>query len=459
MKYVYYVAIAILFLIVTSCNKADKRVNWVHLDGYQFPVNMSHFADYVNTDEPGNVLGHVKYGANGDDNDWKLIEYTGEISDSKGFITGINLPESTIGDITPLSTGIKGIIRTDSKVEVWDGFIYPGEPVSVDPDTLGPLGAFVISTPSLEEVTTTPVLQYCLFPGSTFPVELKAKNSVYASNFGITLKAPLQTDHTRLSVQVPEGVWYALAYYNGTWNEPTEFPVSNSSALIWNDIPFTEYVDIIFNKDVDPFLPPYMFSFTGEWISNFKVMLRWADYPDELLTGYNILRSNNNNLADAEMINPSPVTIGEAQDEGILYTFIDENVESDQCYYWLQKTRQDSEPSYYGPVFVTVNQVGPPNWNSITPAYPNPSDGLFVLRYTLRNSYTPQDSAEVNILIINEQYQVVRNYEYHKNPGSYHVLVDISDMPEGLYRVYYWIKTEGKNYYSYGDVLKKSFTK
>ncbi len=426
---------AILFVLIGCSNTDnDTKEGWENLSGYDFPVYAGHFADYVQTDSYGNVLGNIDYGSNDDDKDWEWFEYSSKNSVTNNLITGISFPETNN-------------LSHNNNIKSFDahGFIYPGVSETIIPDSVYLNVPFVFKTPALDVCPTTPVIEYQVFPSP--PVELSLKDPIYLFSFGVKLFTASQTDHSQLSVTVPAGYWYALAFYNNQWNHAIpSYPAIGPIEISWDDIPFSDTVQVVFSM-ADPFVPPPFFSFTAMVTNDYHVQLIWITESETNVQGYNLYRSNDVNLSSATVINDSLISSDHPPYQQHTYTFIDDTVELNHTYYyWMEKLSTDSHSSYYGPICVTVD---PPPRNFIYPAYPNPFIDNFHLLYSIL------DSARVNILVINRGYEVVRSYQGNQNGGIHSQSFNMQDLPVGLYRVFYWIEMNNKSYYSYGDVLKQ----
>lgn len=450
MRYISFFLLCCL-LVLTGCSKSGNKQNWVKFEGYDFSVNMSHFADFVQTDEVGQVYGTQHYGINGDNNDWEVFEYKGKSKSSKDYLTGLS-SEDDINDISmqmPRSF-TKSSNHLDGK-PAKDGTIEPGVPEVIDLSDFGINEPFIINTPSLQEVPTTPIINYVITPGSVIPIEFKNKTDIYYYRLGIMLSTSSPNDHSRVSITVPAGTWYSLAYYDGDWQQPSEYPVVGPATLYWDDIPFTQAVNTVFSNN-DPCVPPAVIPFMAELTSSFDVKLTWHSYTQYTYQGFDILRSQNNDLISAEVLNQYPITNGTVNGDQITYSFTDTNHDYNiTYYYWLQIYNNDESINFYGPISITIPQdpmPPPPIINKVYPAYPNANNGFFSVKFCLSNT------TNVNLLIINEQYEVVRSYLWTKPSGAYHYVVDIRDKPKGLYRIYFWMETAEKTYYAYGDVLK-----
>ncbi len=445
MKTIHIAIAMILLIILMGCDKRDDQDKWVNLAGFNFPVNVSHFADYDSTDYQGNLFGKVQYGSGGDNNDWKVFEYNGKGSIAPDLITGLSAFD--YGNYQSASHTSSRLAQQTGSSKNHDahGFIHPGVPETIVPDSVHMGMSFIFKTPSLLEVSTTPVIEYQVFP-------IVPENAPFMySYFGINLFTESQTDHTQLSVTVPVGYWEAYAFYDNTWHDAAPFdPLYGPGDLSWDDVSFSDTVQVIFSL----LEPPPQPTFSAEVTNDYHVKLNWITYHEYQVQGYNILRSESSSIQTATVINDSLIPFQEPSTESHTYTFMDENVNLNQTYYyWLQIVNLDYE-SLCGPRQVTVIYTGDnPSENKVYPAYPNSCTEWITLPYSIT------DSARVTIVLLNTDNQVVLSWQNNYASGSHEVQFNLGDFPVGLYRVFYWIKMTNKSYYSYGDVLKVSSRK
>ncbi len=452
MKYLSYLALLICLLIVMGCDKRDEDKHWIHLNGFDFPVNISHFADYDNTDAEGNLLGHVNYGSGGDNNDWKVFTYHGQDRSMPSMLTGLAMPDNQSYNSVSQSASYSHAKSDFDRSFDAHGFIYPGVPETIIPDSICINLPFTFKTPSLEQVSTTPVIEYQVC--RSIPIELPPEDPSYVYYyFGVNLTTASLSDHTKLSIAIPAGIC-ASAYYNDTWHQTYLYPAYGPSEISWDNIPFADTVKVVFSAP--PYMSPELDPFTSEITDDFQVHLTWVTESETDILGYNLLRSDSNDLQDAVMINDSLITRGDLPPwNQCTYNYFDATVEPNHnYYYWRQELTTYSQPHLYGPITATVPvysfPTGYPYGVAVYPAYPNPGSGIFTTKFELL------DSTEVNVLVVNKQHEVVLSSMTTQRFGKHTKQVNINDQPDGLYRVYYWFEKDNKKYYSYGDILKQT---
>lgn len=198
-----------------------------------------------------------------------------------------------------------------------------------------------------------------------------------------------------------------------------------------------------------PVIPIY---FHGVLTAENNVRLEWT-YFDTGLQGYRLYRSQSNAIEQASLITPNMIP---AFNDSTLHSFsyIDDDVENHTTYYyWLQCVQVDSSTELHGPVTVNVVYDDPPPVvvTTVATAYPNPCHDILHLDFSIKSG----SPASATILILNTELSMVKEVlKTFVVPGLHTANPDISDLPDGLYRVYYWIEQDGTDYYAYGDFIK-----
>ncbi len=127
-------------------------------------------------------------------------------------------------------------------------------------------------------------------------------------------------------------------------------------------------------------LPVELSSFTASFsTSQFLVNLLWTTESETNNLGFNILRSNNMNMANAINLNTSIIQ-GTNTSSHYSYSFSDISVEAPNTYYyWLEYVDYSGISGFSGPVIVQVLAQDDPNLPPVIPtftklnnAYPNP---------------------------------------------------------------------------------------
>jgi hypothetical protein len=187
------------------------------------------------------------------------------------------------------------------------------------------------------------------------------------------------------------------------------------------------------------------------------VQLTWISQTETNLMGYNVYRSDSDDLSSAAKISD---LIG-ATNTSNAQTYIFYDMELDQegtHYYWLQNVEMDGSSGFHGPasVFFTVGGNGGapaiPKFTRLENAYPNPFNPSTTIRYQL------EGAGKVKINIYNTRGQLVRSFERgHDAAGHFSIVWDGRDssgreLPSG---VYLYNMSSGRYSSSKKMVLKK----
>jgi len=244
---------------------------------------------------------------------------------------------------------------------------------------------------------------------------------------------------------------FTSAYYGAAWHKATPY-----SELPHTDI-LLEHVDFDAGSEVillicrnDPFMQVIFDSFTAVYSDTepHKVTVSWTTTSETGLSSFMLFVNHENNYEPGEYVYLQPAT---NTDQPHTYTFECNNPMVGYTYYfWLKLVDNMDQGYFYGPVSVQVGEPYVPQ-NSVKSVIPNPCDDEFWYVYEL------QDSSLVSILLLDENNTVVKEILHKKNMASgWHMdHADVWDLPEGLYRIYYWFEQSSGPFYVYGDVLIK----
>jgi len=204
-------------------------------------------------------------------------------------------------------------------------------------------------------------------------------------------------------------------------------------------------------------------SFTATLTTELFVQLDWVAQSETNHLGYNVLRGETNQAADAIRLNGAVVTTedGTANGTQVSYSYLDNEVDTGfTYYYWLESLDLGGSSVLHGPVAVMVvgdpedpgTPTPPPTVTKLLPAYPNPFNPSTNIRYQL------MDPARVRIDIYNVKGQLMRVYENdHSDPGYYQINWDGRDAngKSAASGVYLYRMTAGKHTSSKKMVLAK----
>jgi hypothetical protein len=188
-------------------------------------------------------------------------------------------------------------------------------------------------------------------------------------------------------------------------------------------------IEIVFPAEEGQTLPVTLSSFTATFSNETFVTLKWVVESETEHAGYNVLRSEFNNLSSAYRVNLSMITQGSAQGTQINYRFMDDDIMFNTSYnYWLESISLYGTVEYYGPIVVsTSDQSDPsvpeiPTITKLLPAYPNPFNPHVYLRYSL------DKGASVTLSVYDIKGQLVKEFKQtHSGAGHYKVLWDGTD--------------------------------
>ena len=123
------------------------------------------------------------------------------------------------------------------------------------------------------------------------------------------------------------------------------------------------------------------------------------------MIGYNIYRSTTENIENGLILNNQPINPTNTSSVSN-YSFIDEESEFDQIYYyWLESIEQDGNSECFGPISIRIEEEEVsilPNKTILYPAYPNPFNPSTTISFNIRKSDI------VNLSIFNIKGQKVK---------------------------------------------------
>jgi|GEM_PF-4341809 hypothetical protein len=234
---------------------------------------------------------------------------------------------------------------------------------------------------------------------------------------------------SNLTVQVPEGTWYVIAYYNGVWNHATPYPCVGPATVVFTGVPFGAKADVpVIITPGDATLPVTLSSFNAVLTAEQYVSLAWVTESETGVSGYNIYRSQENSLDTTILISPLLEATNSSQQQ--VYSYLDTELDSEGVYYyWLQGLDIDGSSSYWGPVVVNVTAVSEDNETPVIPlktelfnAFPNPFNPVTTISYALK------EAGNVKIEIFNTRGQKITGFERsYSTPGTYNVVWDGKD--------------------------------
>jgi hypothetical protein len=210
------------------------------------------------------------------------------------------------------------------------------------------------------------------------------------------------------------------AYYrNGNWTA-----VENVGGTITFNVEASKDLSMpILLGNQDPTLPVTLSSFMAVLTANLHVKLAWIAESEVNHAGYNIYRSEVEDIATALRINHEMLEQGSQNGTQISYVYTDAEVYwKATYYYWLESVSLDGVSDFFGPLTVTINAGGEPGIPEIPmetalfSAFPNPFNPSTNLRYSMK------EPGDVRIDVFNAKGQLLKSFNNsHTVPGYYQV--------------------------------------
>jgi hypothetical protein len=221
---------------------------------------------------------------------------------------------------------------------------------------------------------------------------------------------------------IPETIAYRIGSGNlividnpGTWTDQTiNFGPITSKA--------SDDLIIIFPKTETAILPVELSNFSAVMTAEQGVKIDWATQSETGILGYNILRSELEEIESAQRINPDLITQNSSGSNHAEYSYSDtEFVQDRTYYYWLESLEIDGNIHFYGPLLVDTSEELPgentPDADMVTNlenAFPNPFNPDTTISYSLA------EKGRVRIDIFNIKGQLLCTYEKsHDSAGRF----------------------------------------
>ena len=230
---------------------------------------------------------------------------------------------------------------------------------------------------------------------------------------------------------------YSRSNSDGSWTGP----VGTLGAVTWTTVQFTDitsFSQFTIGSDGDSALPVVLSSLYAQFISSTPT-LYWTTQSETNNLGWNIYRSETNEISDASQINSNIILGAGTTTEPTEYIYEDEyEIEYGKTYwYWLESISSGGDINLFGPVSLTIqieeNQIPElPTKTVLHGNYPNPFNPSTIISFDIREG----DSGELSIFNIKGQLIEKQRYQ----AGSYRINWDGTKYCSGLY--FYKLKTD-----------------
>lgn len=201
----------------------------------------------------------------------------------------------------------------------------------------------------------------------------------------------------------------------------------------------------LYDDQIDEsFYPQHSGVFISEFIAEYssgKVFINWTTQWETDFLFWNILRNDENNPFNADIINEEHIPAIGNTIEPTNYVYIDEYITTNETYYYfLELTKVDSSLTYFGPMTLTIPSL------SFGPAYPNPTEDQAIIPIHL------SEEKEIAMYVINETGDLLDVLmDDDLQSGLHNIICNASDKENGLYRVIFHCKNDTLHHY--GDIL------
>jgi hypothetical protein len=309
-----------------------------------------------------------------------------------------------------------------------DGMIEPGIEEYMEP----PAGCGIPGVTFIDPASTPFNIDYFIYLIADMPILPVSPAADNSNTYGVVLShAGGVVD---MQVNVPAGIWYVAGYWGGMWHTAVLYPYAGTvpGYVTLYGIDFSDRADVpIYISQINPTLPVELQSFTAVLTAANFVNLTWVTASETGAAGYNIYRSDNDNVAEAYKVNPTMIAATNTS-QTATYNMIDnENLQvNNTYYYWLESVEMTGTSAFNGPVNVTITgEVIPPmpDMSVMSNAYPNP---FRVGRNTTINVDIKEGDAGT-VTIYNLLGQVVKTYKV--NEGQHTLTWNANGCASGIY--------------------------
>ncbi len=245
---------------------------------------------------------------------------------------------------------------------------------------------------------------------------------------------------------------FTSAYYGSAWHKANPYVELPFDDMLLEQVDFEASSEVILLVcRNDPFMQVIFESFTAVYDETepHKVTVSWTTTSETWLSSFRLFRNHSNDPEQMEFVQFVQFVPATNTDQPHTYSFDDGNMWVGYTNtYWLKLMDNLNQGYFYGPVSVAVGSPYVPQ-NTVYSVVPNPCDKEFWCAFGL------QDSSNVSIVLLDANNNVVKEICHNESYTAQRHMrrVQVFDLPEGLYRIYYWIEQVSGPFYAYGDVL------
>lgn len=268
--------------------------------------------------------------------------------------------------------------------------VPPNSPTTIDMDSSAGTLNVTITTP-----IGAPAITVAVIPIADLTAPLP---NVVAGSYAMVLTSGTATNVT---LSVPAGTWYAVAYYGGSWHQGTPFPAVGPTDITFAGMPFAKADIPVVLGPGDPTLPVELSSFTAVLNAENYTSLTWISESETGLMGYKAYRSETADLNSAVIVSNLIAATNTSTTQ--IYNFIDAEVEMGVTYYYWLESIDYSSSDFHGPVSVTI---GGGNDDDTPPVLPE----ISMLNNAYPNPFSPSGSTSITTFLKNGETGVVQIY-------------------------------------------------
>ncbi len=206
-----------------------------------------------------------------------------------------------------------------------------------------------------------------------------------------------------------------LVYWNGSdWSDVSvssgaDFSTPGQVTFTWtSSARGTE--EFAVNGGGDSTLPVELSSFNAVQTGSDFAQLNWTTQSENNNLGFNILRSNYQDVAEAVKVN-GDIIAGTNTSAEHTYSFTDEDIEYEtEYFYWLESLDFNNNSKYFGPVSITIERDKEDDTPDVAIAsgihriYPNPFNPRTTIEYSI------YEDGDVMISVYNIKGQLIRTF-------------------------------------------------